>query len=224
MYLILFGAPGVGKGTQAKRISQRFSIPQISTGDILREAVRKGTKLGKRAEEFMKKGQLVPDQLMLDIIKERISQSDCDHGFILDGFPRTIPQAQGLAKLMNTMELPPFILVEITVPDEIIIKRLSGRKTCSQCGADYNDHTHPAPPDNICIVCGGKITRRSDDNPETIKKRLQVYREQTAPLKHFYEEQHQFISIDGNKHIDDVYKNLVEQIKPYIKHADVHSS
>lgn len=224
MYLILFGAPGVGKGTQSKRISEQFSIPQISTGDILREAVRKETTLGKQAEKFMKSGQLVPDQLILDIIRERISRSDCDHGFILDGFPRTIPQAQGLAKLMKTMNLPPFILVEITVPDEIIIKRLSARKTCSQCGADYNDFTNPAPPDNICTICGGKITRRSDDNPETIKKRLQVYREQTAPLKHFYEQQHLFISIDGNKHIDEVYKNLVEQIKPYIIHADSHSS
>lgn len=213
MHLILFGAPGVGKGTQAKMISKKYSIPQISTGDMLREAVRNETSLGSLAQDYIQKGLLVPDDLILNIIKERFKNPDCAGGFILDGFPRTIAQAEGLTHLMAEMNLPAFLLVEITVPDEIIIKRLSARSTCSVCGADYNQNTNPAPADHICTICGGQITQRPDDHEQTIKNRLRVYREQTAPVKHFYEKQGKFISIDGNQTVDAVYNCIIEQIQ-----------
>jgi len=208
MHLILFGAPGVGKGTQAKLISQEFHIPQISTGDMLREAVRKQSDLGKKAQNIMEKGELVPDDVMLGIIRERVSQEDCANGFILDGFPRTEKQAEQLDALAKEMHLPPFICIEIEVPDEAIIKRLTSRKTCSQCGADFNPLTNPAPPDNICPICGGKIITRTDDNETTIRKRLDVYKQQTAPVKHFYEAHNHFYSIDGDQHVQEVYADI----------------
>ncbi len=213
MYLILFGAPGVGKGTQAKKISKDFSIPQISTGDMLREAVRNNTELGKKAGEIMKRGELVPDDLILNIIKERIVEEDCKNGFILDGFPRTIPQAEGLSKLMGELNLPPLLCLEITVPNEVIIKRLTTRETCEKCGADYNPANNPAPEDHICPKCGGKIVKRSDDNEETIKKRLQTYENQTAPVKGFYEKQGRFYAVDGNKDVDEVYIDISAILK-----------
>jgi adenylate kinase len=209
MYLIIFGAPGAGKGTQAKRLSSHFTIPQISTGDILREAVQQETELGKKAKALMEKGELVPDHIMLDIIRDRITKPDCDHGFILDGFPRTIPQAEGLAGLMRDLSLPRFTCIEIRVPDEEVIDRLTSRKTCENCGADYNPATRPVPEDGRCSICGGKIVSRHDDNEETIRKRLEVYRQQTEPVKHFYQERGQFHSVDGNKSVDEVYKELL---------------
>ncbi len=213
MYLILFGAPGVGKGTQAKKISKEFSIPQISTGDMLREAVRNNTELGQKASEIMKRGELVPDDLILNIIKERFAQADCKNGFILDGFPRTIPQAEGLADLMNQLDLPPLLCLEVAVPNEIIIKRLTTRETCEKCGADYNPANNPAPADRICTICGGKIIKRSDDNEDTIQKRLQTYENQTAPVKGFYEKQGRFYAVDGNKSVDEVYVDLKAILK-----------
>lgn len=208
MHLILFGAPGVGKGTQAKLINQEFNIPQISTGDMLREAVRKQTDLGKKAQSIMEKGELVPDDVILGIIRDRISQEDCSKGFILDGFPRTEKQAEQLDALAKEMDLPPFICIEIQVPDAAIIKRLTSRKTCSQCGADFNPQTNPAPADNICPICGGKIITRTDDNEETIRKRLAVYKEQTAPVKHFYEAKNHFFSINGDQDVQKVYGDI----------------
>jgi adenylate kinase len=213
MYLILFGAPGVGKGTQAKKISKEFSIPQISTGDMLREAVRNNTELGQKASVLMKNGELVPDDLILNIIKERFAQPDCKNGFILDGFPRTIPQAEGLAGLMDQLNLPPLLCLEIAVPNEIIINRLTTRETCEKCGADYNPANNPAPADHICTVCGGKIIKRSDDNEDTIQKRLQTYENQTAPVKGFYEKQGRFFAVDGNKGVDEVYEDVLAVLK-----------
>ena len=212
MYLILFGAPGVGKGTQAKMISKNYKLPQISTGDMLREAVRNAGDFGKLAQSYMDKGSLVPDELILKIIKQRILKPDCSSGFILDGFPRTITQAEGLAVLMQEMLLPPFTLVEINVSDKDILARLLGRKTCSKCGADYNDLTNPSPADNICTKCGGAITTRDDDNEETIQNRLKVYREQTAPVKEFYKKRGNFINIDGNKSVEQVYFSIINEL------------
>ena len=212
MYLILFGAPGVGKGTQAKMISNYYKIPQISTGDMLREAIREKGDFGKLAQSYMDKGSLVPDDLILKLIKQRILEPDCSRGFILDGFPRTIAQAHGLALLMQDMQLPPFTLVEINVSDQAILDRLLGRKTCSQCGADYNKLTRPAPENNICTDCGGAITTRDDDNEETIQNRLKVYREQTAPVKGFYKQRGNFINIDGNKSVEQVYLSIINEL------------
>ena len=212
MYLILFGAPGVGKGTQAKMISSYYKIPQISTGDMLREAIRNETEFGKMAKSYMDKGSLAPDDLILKIIKQRFLEPDCSHGFILDGFPRTIKQAEGLALLMQDMQLPPFTLVEINVSDQAIMDRLLGRMTCSKCGADYNKLTQPAPENMICTICGGKITTRDDDNEETIKNRLKVYREQTAPVKEFYSKRGNFINIDGNKSVEQVYFSIINEL------------
>ena len=205
MHLILFGAPGVGKGTQAKNISKEYGIPQISTGDMLREAVREQTELGKKAGSIMNRGDLVPDELMLGLIQERISRPDCSNGLILDGFPRTIPQAEELSKLMTQLELPAFTCIEITVPDENIIRRLTSRMACQDCGTDYSSAINPAPADMQCTKCGGKIITRKDDNEETIRKRLNVYQEQTSHVKHFYEEKGKFFSIDGHREVSLVY-------------------
>ncbi len=210
MYIILFGAPGVGKGTQAKKISKDYGIPQISTGDMLREAVRGKTELGKKAEAIMNRGELVPDELMLNLIRERISRPDCAKGLILDGFPRTTPQAEELSELMGEMQLPPFTCIEITVPNEKIINRLSSRMTCSQCGKDYNPAIHQIPADMKCTKCGGTIITRSDDNAETIQKRLNVYNEQTAPVKYFYKDKGRFFSIDGDRDVMEVYTSISE--------------
>ena len=208
MYLILFGAPGVGKGTQAKNISKDYNIPQISTGDMLREAVRTQSSLGKKAEAIMNRGDLVPDDLMLNLIKERISKPDCSKGLILDGFPRTIPQAEGLSKLMQELHLPAFTCIEITVPDEKIISRLTSRLTCGSCGKDYNPAFKSVPGDMKCTVCGGQILTRKDDNEETIRKRLNVYQEQTAHVKTFYQEAGNSYSIDGNREVSIVYDEI----------------
>ncbi|MBD3224903.1 MAG: adenylate kinase [Caldithrix sp.] len=213
MHLILFGAPGVGKGTQAKLISKNFGIPQISTGDMLRAAAKSKSELGRQAKKLMSKGELVPDDLMLNLIKERIQQPDCVKGFILDGFPRTIPQAEGLSQLMQEMQQPPFICIEIQVPEDVIIERLTSRKICENCGQDYNPKVKPVPSDGKCTVCGGNIVTRHDDNRETIKNRLQIYKSQTARVKQFYKERGKFYSVDGNTTVDKVYDQITNILK-----------
>jgi len=208
MHLILFGAPGVGKGTQAKLISKNFKIPQISTGDMLREAVQNETELGNKASLLMNQGKLVPDEIMLALIKQRISHHDCKNGFILDGFPRTIAQAEGLDNLFSDLNLPDLSCIEIKVPDEEIVNRLISRRLCVQCGADYNLITNP-PPDNMrCIRCGGNIIQRKDDNHETISNRLKVYMAQTAPLKEYYERKGVFYSVDGLRGVEEVHDDI----------------
>jgi adenylate kinase len=213
MYLILFGAPGVGKGTQAKFISEKYNIPQISTGDMLREAVKARTDLGKKASELMNAGKLVPDEIMLALIKERIGRNDCEPGFILDGFPRTIPQAEGLDKLFSDLALPNITCIEISVPDDEIIKRLVSRRLCEKCGTDYNLITNPPPQDMRCLKCAGKIIQRKDDNEETISNRLNVYMAQTAPLRDYYAKKGDFYSIDGLRGIDDVRDDIFKILK-----------
>lgn len=213
MYLIIFGAPGVGKGTQAKLISRDFEIPQVSTGDMLREAIRNETELGNEAKAIMARGELVPDHLILNLIRARISKPDCEHGLILDGFPRTIIQAQELSELMKEINLPAFTCIEITAPKDVIIERITSRMTCNQCGTDYNKTTNPAPEDMVCTICGGNITTRHDDNEATVRNRLKVYCEQTDPVKHYYADRGNFFTVDGNKTVDDVYNQLNKIIK-----------
>jgi adenylate kinase len=209
MYLILFGAPGVGKGTQAKLISEKYGIPQISTGDMLREAIKAGTELGKQAEKLIKNGELVSDEIILSLIENRIIQPDCKNGLILDGFPRTEKQADGLETIMSRHSLPSFMCIEIAVPDQEVIQRILGRKACSKCGADYNDRTNPAPDNRICPKCGGNITSRADDNEATVKNRLRVYYEQTEIVKRHYEKSGDFYQVDGNKSVDEVFQEIV---------------
>ncbi len=208
MHLILFGAPGVGKGTQAKMIEKAYGVPQISTGDMLRNAVKKGTELGLMAKSIIDKGELVPDDLMLKLIEARISEHDCKDGFILDGFPRTIAQAEGLDQLIQELKLPTLTCIEIVVPREIITERLTNRKICENCGKDFNPVNVPAPENNICTACGGKIVSRKDDNIETIKNRFEVYEKQTAPLTGYYKKQGNFFSIDGNKPVKEVFESI----------------
>ncbi|NOQ96632.1 MAG: adenylate kinase [Calditrichae bacterium] len=213
MHLILFGAPGVGKGTQAKLISKNFNIPQISTGEMLRDAVKDETDLGKKASLLMNQGKLVPDEIMLELIKERISHQDCETGFILDGFPRTIAQAKGLDKLFYELQLPDVICIEINVPDEEIINRLVSRRLCEQCGTDYNLITNPPPENMRCDKCGGNIIQRKDDSEETISNRLNVYLAQTAPLKEYYQRKGAFFSIDGLRSIEEVRDDIFGILK-----------
>jgi adenylate kinase len=208
MHLILFGAPGVGKGTQAKLISKKLNIPQISTGDMLRDAVKSETELGKKASLLMNQGKLVPDEIMLELIRDRILHDDCKPGFILDGFPRTIAQAEELDRLFSELKLPDVTCIEIHVPNEEIIKRLVSRRLCEQCGTDYNLITNPPPEDMHCLKCGGNIIQRKDDNEETITNRLKVYLAQTAPLKEYYMRKGDFYSINGLRSIEEVNDDI----------------
>jgi adenylate kinase len=210
MHLILFGAPGVGKGTQAKLISQRFQIPQISTGDMLREAVKEKTELGNKAAQLMNQGKLVADTIMLELIKDRISREDCAQGFILDGFPRTIAQAKELDNLFQELSLQNVICFEIKVHDKEIIRRLISRRLCEKCGSDYNLVTNPPPDNLVCLKCGGLIIQRKDDNEQTISNRLKVYLEQTAPIKEYYHQKGDFYSIDGLHSIDSVRDEIFD--------------
>lgn len=213
MHFILFGAPGVGKGTQAKQICSDYHIPQISTGDILRNAVKEKTTLGLKASAIMEKGELVSDDIILGIIRERIQEKDCTNGFILDGFPRTIAQAEGLDHLLAELKIPGIRCIEISVPDEELVKRLTSRRLCQNCGTDYNIITNPPPDDMRCLKCGGQIIQRKDDNEETIKNRLNIYHSMTAPIKEFYKKKGIFFSVDGAQDIDKVkvdIKRLLE--------------
>jgi adenylate kinase len=210
MIVILLGAPGVGKGTQAKRIVNHFHVPQISTGDILRKEVRENTELGKKVSKIMESGELVPDDLILEIIQKRITLPDCQDGFILDGFPRTIPQAEGLDKLLYELSLPAPVVIEIYAPDEEIIRRLTSRRVCSNCGKDYNLNLNPPPPDGKCTICGGKIVQREDDNEKTVRQRLKVYRKETKPLIDYYNNKHQFHRLDGQESIDVLFSQIKE--------------
>ncbi len=186
MNLILLGPPGCGKGTQAKRLIEKYGIPQISTGDLLRAAVKNGTELGKKAKEFMDAGKLVPDEVVIGMVKERLAESDCAKGFILDGFPRTVPQAEALDKTLEGMSKKIDKVVSIEVPDDEVVKRLGGRRTCKGCGAMYHLEFQKPKKDGVCDKCGGELYQRDDDNEATIRNRLGVYHDQTSPLKDYY--------------------------------------
>ncbi len=199
MNLILLGAPGAGKGTQAENICSHFHIPTISTGNMLREAVKNGTDLGKKAKSYMDAGKLVPDEILVNMIKERLKGPDCQNGFVLDGFPRTVPQAEALDKMGVRIDC----VLEIHVSDKSIVARMSGRRVCETCGASYHTLYRPPVKEGICDLDGGKLVRRADDAPETVKARLKVYHTQTEPLKNYYEKQKKLAVVEGQEEIAD---------------------
>ena len=208
MKLILLGAPGAGKGTQAERLSQLLSIPTISTGAILRDAMRNGTELGKKVRSYMDSGSLVPDSVILDVVRERLSQSDCAGGYILDGMPRTIPQAEALRK----KEIHFDHVVSIETDDNVIEHRMTGRRVCGACGAGYHIVAHPPKTEGICDKCGQPLILRRDDAPETVKHRLKVFHAETEPLKAFYANLGQLQLVDGDRPIDEVTQAICEAI------------
>ena len=207
--LILMGPPGGGKGTQAKRIQERYGIPQLSTGDMLRAAVSAGTPIGKQAKTVMDAGKLVSDEIMVGLIAERIDQADCTTGFILDGFPRTIPQAEALDKLLKSKGIKLDSVIEVQVPDEKLVTRITGRFTCKACGEGYHDTFKTPKKAGVCDVCGGtEFSRRADDNAETVKARLAAYHAQTAPLLPYYEGQGLLKVVDGDRDMSVVTADL----------------
>jgi len=210
MNIILLGPPGGGKGTQARFITEKFGIPQISTGDMLRDAVTNKTDLGLKAKEYMDAGKLVPDDLVIKIVEERLKRDDCKDGFILDGFPRTLLQAEALDKILTRMSKKIDYVINIDVPAEDIVKRLTSRRICKKCGNIYNLLSNPPKIDGRCDICGGELYQREDDKEETVRRRLQVYKEDTEPLIMYYKSKGVLKTIDGRKDIDDV-KNLIER-------------
>ena len=213
MRLILLGPPGAGKGTQAKMLKEKFHIPQISTGDILRQAVKDDNDLGIKAGSFMNLGQLVPDDVVIGLIKKRIKQADCRTGFILDGFPRTIVQAVKLSETMTEMGLMIDKVVDLEVNAEEVISRLAGRSTCLNCGGMYHKESCPPKVSSICDSCGGVLAQRQDDNVETILKRLEVYQESTAPLKQFYEKQGNLKAVAARGSVEEIFSRVLEMVK-----------
>ena len=205
MKLILLGAPGAGKGTQAEIISRKLNIPTISTGNILREAIKNGTEIGLKAKRFMDNGKLVPDDVIIGIVKERVSRDDCANGFILDGVPRTIPQAEALEQQGVHFDC----VVSIEIEDSVIEARMTGRRVCGTCGASFHITANPPKVEGVCDLCGKELIVRKDDTPETVKNRLKVYHEQTEPLKDFYETLGVLKLVDGNQPIEDATRDIL---------------
>jgi len=210
--LIFLGAPGAGKGTQAQRLSETYSIPQISTGDILRQAVKDKTPLGEKAYSYMEQGKLVPDDIVIGIINERLKAEDCEKGFILDGFPRTVPQAEALDQVLDQDRMAIDKVIFFEVPEDHLVKRLSGRRMCRSCGANYNVYFNPSSQDGVCEKCGGELYQRVDDQEDTIRNRLKVYREQTEPLIGFYKSQNRLARLDGSGSMDIIFDNLIRAL------------
>ena len=209
MKIILLGAPGAGKGTQAEVICNRYNIPAISTGNIIREALKTGTEMGLKAKSYMESGALVPDEVVIGIIKERIVKDDCKDGFILDGFPRTIPQAEALDKMGIVIDK----VIDIEVPDEKIINRMSGRRVCEKCGASYHLEYKKPKVEGICDACSGTLIQRKDDHPDTVKSRLDVYHSETEPLKDSYEKQGKLTVVEGQEEIEATTRLLIEALE-----------
>ena len=205
MKLILLGAPGAGKGTQAEIISKQLGIPTISTGNMLREAMKNGTELGRKVKNFMDNGQLVPDDVVIGIVEERVAREDCKDGYILDGMPRTIPQAAALEERGIHFDA----VVSIEISDDVIEKRMTGRRVCGSCGASYHIVANPPKVEGVCNNCGHELVTRKDDNPETVRNRLKVFHSETEPLKHFYEELHSLKLIDGDQPIAKISQNIL---------------
>ena len=210
MKIIMLGAPGAGKGTQAKQIAAKYSIPHISTGDIFRANIKNGTELGKKAKTYMDQGALVPDELTCDLVMDRIQQDDCKNGFVLDGFPRTIPQAKALDDALTKIGEKMDYAIDVDVPDENIVNRMGGRRACVGCGATYHIVYNPTKVEGICDACGEKLILRDDDKPETVQKRLGVYHEQTQPLIDYYTKAGILKEVDGTVDMEEVFQNIVQ--------------
>lgn len=209
MKIIMLGAPGAGKGTQAKKIADKYGIPHISTGDIFRANIKGGTELGMKAKSYMDQGQLVPDDVTIGMLLDRISEADCASGYVLDGFPRTIPQAESLTKALENRGEKMEYAIDVDVPDENIVSRMSGRRACLACGATYHIMTIPPKQEGICDVCEEKLVQREDDKPETVQKRLTVYHDQTQPLIEYYKQVGILVTVDGTKDLNDVFADIV---------------
>ena len=209
MKIIMLGAPGAGKGTQADKICAKYNIPHISTGDIFRANIKNNTELGQKAKSYMDKGELVPDELVVDLVVDRIKADDCTNGYVLDGFPRTIPQAEALDAALAAINDKVDYAINVEVPDENIINRMSGRRACVACGATYHIVHIPTKVDGVCDKCGAELILREDDKPETVKNRLNVYHEQTQPLIEYYDKQGILKSVDGTKPMDEVFSAIV---------------
>ena len=212
MKIIMLGAPGSGKGTRAAMLSEKFSIPHISTGDIFRANIKEGTELGRKAKDYMDKGELVPDSLVCDLVVDRIQQPDCKNGYILDGFPRTIPQAEALTKALDSIGENLDHVINVYAPDEDIIKRMSGRRSCPVCGAVYHVDFAPSSKGDICDKCGAGLIQRDDDKPETVKKRLDVYYAQTYPLIEYYEKMGLVRTVDSTGGVETALSDILKVI------------
>ena len=210
MKIIMLGAPGAGKGTQAKKIAEKYQIPHISTGDIFRANIKNGTELGKKAKTYMDQGLLVPDELVCDLVVDRVKQEDCKNGYILDGFPRTIPQAESLDEALGQMGESLDYAINVDVPDEHIVNRMSGRRACVGCGATYHIVYAPTKKEGVCDVCGAELILMDDDKPETVQKRLSVYHEQTQPLIDYYKGKGILKDVDGTKDMDVVFQAITD--------------
>lgn len=208
MKIIMLGAPGAGKGTQAKKIAEKYQIPHISTGDIFRFNIKEGTELGRKAKEYMDQGALVPDELTIGMLMDRIQKDDCENGYVLDGFPRTIPQAESLKKALSDRGQKVDFAINVDVPDEKIIDRMAGRRACLACGATYHIVYNPSRIPDVCDVCGAGLILRDDDKPETVKKRLSVYHDQTQPLIDYYKEAGVLVDIDGTQELNKVFSDI----------------
>ena len=209
MKIIMLGAPGAGKGTQAKRIAEKYQIPHVSTGDIFRANIKNGTELGMEAKKYMDKGALVPDELTVRILLDRVSQEDCQKGYVLDGFPRTIPQAQVLEEELGKLGESIDHAINVDVPDEAIVARMSGRRACPACGATYHIVNIPPKKEGICDACGSELILRDDDKPETVQKRLDVYHEQTQPLEDFYRDKGVLKNVNGTRSMEEIFEEIV---------------
>ena len=209
MKIIMLGAPGAGKGTQAKKIAEKYSIPHISTGDIFRANIKNGTELGMKAKTYMDQGLLVPDELVVDLVVDRVQQEDCANGYVLDGFPRTIPQAEALDNALNALGQKMDYAINVEVPDANIVNRMGGRRACVGCGATYHLEFAPTKVEGVCDNCQGELILREDDKPETVQKRLNVYHEQTQPLIDYYTGKEIMVEVDGTVDINDVFQAIV---------------
>lgn len=213
MKIIMLGAPGAGKGTQAKKLAAKYGIPHISTGDIFRANIKNGTELGKKAKVFMDQGLLVPDELVVDLIMDRFAEPDCENGYVLDGFPRTIPQAKALDEALAKNNDAVEYAIDVDVPDEAIVKRMSGRRACVNCGATYHLETIPSKKEGICDVCNSELILRDDDKPETVLKRLNVYHEQTQPLIEYYSGKGVLRTVDGTNSPETAFNDIVKIVE-----------
>ena len=217
MNLVLLGLPGVGKGTQASLLEKKYNIPHVSTGDMFRQAINNETELGKKAKEYLDSGDLVPDEITIGIVEERLSDSDCDEGFILDGFPRTIHQAEALDEMLSDMNQELDMVVFMALEEEELITRLTGRRVCPNCGANYHVEYNPPAQKGICDECGSELIQRNDDQEETVKKRLQVNKEKTEKLKSYYKSQELLVELDAAGNVEEVNQRFVELLEEKAK-------